>query len=249
MAPASQPKTNPRRNRVDDVHRALLRLIEGGELATGDRLPTEIELTKSFGVSRPVVREAIARLMANGHVQTERGKGSFVTDANGLEHLSLSPITSVEDLLAWQELRVAIEQEAARLAATRHTEHELRQLERLHAAMVEQPHRDGHIGGDDDYAFHMAIASAAHNRAIHDAQKVLGRHIKRWISAVLQLEPVDATQRQRHRLSEHEAIVSAIRNREPDRAAEAVRLHIENGRTRFLARITRIPNRAHGAAS
>jgi GntR family transcriptional repressor for pyruvate dehydrogenase complex len=225
-------------NRVDDVHRVLLNLIEGGELAVGKQLPTENALAQQHGVSRPVVREAIARLAANGQVRTERGKGSFVLGGHGLEQLRLAPITSIDDLLAWQELRVGIEQEAARLAATRRSQDDLAEIVRLHNEMVNDSESIGY-GGNADHAFHVAIAAAANNRAILDAQKALGRHIKGWISAVLHVEPSNTSKRRQYRLSEHEAIVSAIRDRNPDRAAQAIRSHIENGRTRFLAGLTR----------
>ena len=105
---------------------------------------------------------------------------------------------------------------------------------------MNRPEMDGY-GGEVDHAFHIAIAAAAHNPAILDAQIALGRHIKGWISAVLNMEPANHAKRQQYRLSEHEAIVDAISARNPERAAQATRSHIENGRTRFLARISRLP--------
>jgi GntR family transcriptional repressor for pyruvate dehydrogenase complex len=228
----------PSGNRVDEVHRALLHLMESGDLGVGDQLPTEKALAQKHGVSRPVVREAIARLAASGQLRTEHGKGSFVLGGHGLEQLRLVPITSIDDLLAWQELRLGIEQEAARLAATRHSHDDLAEIVRLHEVMVNDTQSDGY-GGDTDHAFHVAIAAAAHNRAILDAQKALGRHIKGWISAVLHVESSNIRKRQQYRISEHEAIVSAIRERNPERASQALRSHIENGRTRFLTRLSR----------
>lgn len=235
---SAMPKQTPSKNRVDDVHRAISHMIEIGEVNAGDQLPTENALAKKHGVSRPVVREAIARLAASGQVRTERGKGNFVLNAHGLEQLRLAPITSIDDLLAWQELRLGIEQEAARLAAIRHSEDDLAEIVRLHEDMVNNSESNGY-DGDADHAFHMAIAAATNNRAILDAQKALGRHIKGWISAVLHVEPSTTTKRQQYLFSEHEAIVSAIRERNPERAALALRCHIENGKTRFLARLSR----------
>lgn len=234
------PEPTPKKNRVDEVYHALSHLIDGGDLTAGDRLPTENALAKQHGVSRPVVREAIARLAAGGLVRTVRGKGTFVQPGQVMEQMKLAPITSIDDLLAWQELRVAIEQEAARLAATRRSEEDLNELVRLLGEMMNSPEMDGY-GGEADHAFHVAIAAAAHNPAILDAQIALGRHIKGWISAVLNVEPANHAKRQQYRLSEHEAIVDAISARNPERAAQAIRSHIENGRTRFLARISRLP--------
>lgn len=227
-------------NRVDAVYQSLCQLMDSGELGVGDRLPTENSLATQHGVSRPVVREAIARLAASGAVRTERGKGTFVEAGQVLRQMKLAPITSIDDLLAWQELRVAIEQEAARLAASRRSDVDMTELVRLLEKMRHEPEADGY-GGEVDHAFHIAIATAAHNPAILDAQMALGTHIKGWISAVLNMEPANHAKRQQYRLSEHEAILDAIRARDPERAAQAMRNHIENGRTRFLTRISRLP--------
>ncbi len=232
--------TAPKRNRVDAVYHALSLLIDSGDLTVGDRLPTENSLAQQHGVSRPVVREAISRLVASGVVRTERGKGTFVQPGQVLRQMKLAPITSIDDLLAWQELRVAIEQEAARLAASRRSEDDLSELTRLLEEMMSGPEMEG-FGGEVDHAFHIAIATAAHNPAILDAQMALGGHIKGWISAVLNMEPANHAKRQEYRLSEHEAILDAISARDPERAAQAMRSHIENGRTRFLTRISRLP--------
>lgn len=223
---------------MDEVHHALSELIQSGTLEVGGKLPTENALALEHGVSRPVVREAIARLAASGHIRTERGRGSFVTENQGLDRLELPPITSVNDLLDWQELRVGIEQEAARLAAMRHTQKEIDEVVRLHDMMV-RGMKPGTSLGDTDHAFHMAIAAASHNRAIVDAQRVLGRHIKGWISAIVHVEPNTSSKRNQYLLSEHHAILSAIKDRDPDRAAVAIRSHIESGRTRFLARLAK----------
>lgn len=103
------------------------------------------------------------------------------------------------------------------------------------------------FGGEVDLAFHVAIAAASHNPAILDAQKALGRHIKGWISAVVHMESANNAKRPQYQFSEHQMIVDAIRDRDPERAAQAVRSHIENGRVRFLARISRLPKESDGS--
>ncbi len=238
--PSKVSESGSGNNRVDAVYQSLRQLMDSGALGVGDRLPTENSLAAQHGVSRPVVREAIARLAASGVVRTERGKGTFVQPGPVLRQMKLAPITSIDDLLAWQELRVAIEQEAARLAASRRSEVDLDDLTRLLDEMRHEPETEGY-GGEVDHSFHIAIATAAHNPAILDAQMALGTHIKGWISAVLNMAPANHAKRQQYRLSEHEAILDAIRARDPERAAQAMRNHIENGRTRFLTRISRLP--------
>jgi len=233
-----EPHLDRRKNRVEDVQRVLLQQIESGELAIGDRLPTENALAKQNDVSRPVIREAIARLVANGLVRTERGKGSFVQPVQAMQSLTLAPIRSIDDLLGWQELRIAIEQEAGRLAATRRSAEDLEKIVEINDALVLL--EDGHsYGGELDNAFHVAIAAATHNQAILEAQKSLGNHTKQWISTVLHTAPDAGPDRNEYRLREHMAIIDSIARMDPDGTAQSIRRHIENGRTRFLARLSR----------
>src|SRR6185312_13387789 len=67
-------------NLAEKVLARLSAEIRGGKLAPGDRLPTEQELTSTMGVSRTVVREAVAALRADGLVVTRRGSGAYVAD-------------------------------------------------------------------------------------------------------------------------------------------------------------------------
>ena len=66
--------------------------IETGKLREGDQLPTEPQLEAAFGVSRTVVREAIADLRAAGFVRPVQGKGVFVSDPNAHARLTLTPV-------------------------------------------------------------------------------------------------------------------------------------------------------------
>ena len=97
--------------------------IETGKLRQGDQLPTEPQLEATFGVSRTVVREAIADLRAAGFVQPVQGKGVFVADPKTKTGLSLTPIEvkSIPETLELLEFRMAAEGEAAAIAAYRRT--------------------------------------------------------------------------------------------------------------------------------
>ena len=241
----------PARNRVDGVEAAITSLIEQGEFAADQRLPAENDLAQRFGVSRPVIREAIGRLAARGTIRTERGKGSFVQPPELFQRLTLNPITSIDDLLAFQELRIAIEQEAGSLAATRRSEQDLAKMIDLNARMS-AVNAERNYGGDLDAEFHVAIAAATHNSVLLDAQQALSNHTKQWISTVSHIVHDPETARSEYRLREHEAIIDAIRRMDADAAALAIRRHIENGRTRFLANLSKQSGRkqpASGSAS
>src|ERR1700754_3252474 len=107
------------------AERVMARLsadIRGGRLAPGARLPTEQELTSTMGVSRTVVREAVAALRADGLVVTRRGSGAYVADnPTGPFRLAAPQRGRIGDVLDVMELRLAVEVEAAGFAADRGT--------------------------------------------------------------------------------------------------------------------------------
>ena len=116
---------------------AVTERIQSGQYKRGDQLPTEKDLIEEFGVSRTVVREAIANLKASGLVSTHQGKGAFVLD-EGVRSFRISEdkLALAEDVLEALEVRIAIESEAAALAARRRTTGQL-------AAIVGRLRRDG----------------------------------------------------------------------------------------------------------
>ena len=110
-----------RRTTVDLVVDRIARVIKDQKLAAGSRLPGEHELVEQLQVSRPVLREALARLQSLGLVDIQPGRGTFVGDTNSLANcvrLLQSAVTiSPQELLSYAELRSAIEVQAARQAA------------------------------------------------------------------------------------------------------------------------------------
>ena len=132
--------------------------IETGTLRVGDQLPTEPQLEATFGVSRTVVREAIADLRSAGFVKPIQGKGVFVADPKAHSVLPLTPveIKSIPETLELLEFRMAAEGEAAAIAAYRRTaeqEAAIREANRRMAHLIET----GQQTVEADYAFHMAM--------------------------------------------------------------------------------------------
>jgi GntR family transcriptional repressor for pyruvate dehydrogenase complex len=228
---------SPGRNRAESVHRYLLDAIHSGRFGAGDQLPTELTLAATLGVSRPVIREAISKLAADGIVRAEQGRGTFVSDLPATRRLNLSPIENVDDLIAWQDLRVAVEQESARLAAIRHGPKDLENIVRVHERLMETA-QFGERDFDVDFEFHLAIAHATHNPVLVNAQQSLGEHIRNWMKMMLKATRQSSSERNVFRNREHQAIIDAISRTDPDAAAMAARRHIENGRTRLLTEIS-----------
>lgn len=234
----------PRRSLTAMTSEAIAEQIRSGRYKRGDQLPTEKDMIGEFGVSRTVVREAIANLKASGLVVTRQGKGAFVVDP-GLRSFSISEdqLGLAEDLLEALEVRIAVESEAAALAARRRTSEQLAGIQTARAAMDAALQR-----GEDtvalDLAFHRAIADASGNRHFVGLFNYLGevlmtRSRLSVSGAQLSSNPYDAeTLRQfQARISaDHRQIVEAIDAGDGEGARESMRRHLGGSRDRLAQR-------------
>jgi GntR family transcriptional regulator, transcriptional repressor for pyruvate dehydrogenase complex len=160
-----------RRTAVDEVRSQLVTLIELGHLQVNDRLPAEAELSRRFGVSRQIVREALGRLQALGLTESRPGSGTFV--ASNVTRLLVSVGQhSASDL---NEVRRCLEVPAARLAAIRRTSKDLEELTLCLERHERATTAEETVRRDSD--FHCAVARATGNmlfrRLIDDFQEIL----------------------------------------------------------------------------
>lgn len=224
----------PARNRTDEVVERIASEIESGRLAPGDRLPTEQEMMAAFGVSRTVVREAVSALRAEGLVTTRQGAGAFVGDRS-LRPFRISPdgLQSIEDVLKVMELRLAVEVEAAVLAAERAKPEEIAAIEaaldRIDAAI-----RRGEGAVDEDFAFHRAIAAATGNAHFVRFLEFLGRFVIPRQNIRLELATGAEQRAYLARVQrEHRRMFSAISARDPVDARRAMRDHLCRSLVRY----------------
>lgn len=227
------PMSRGRQRLAQQVIDELRHQIETGKLKEGDQLPTEPQLEASFGVSRTVVREAIADLRAAGFVRPVQGKGVFVSDPNVTQRLALTPveIKSIPETLELLEFRLATESEAAAIAAYRRTaeqEASISAANRKMAQLIEA----GKPTVEADFEFHMAIAAATNNRFYLDVMRQFGsRAIPRSQFPTLP----DATNKTYllgvH--AEHGDIIAAIADQDPEAARQAMRKHILGSQRRY----------------
>lgn len=211
--------------------------IEAGHLRVGDQLPTEPQLEAAFGVSRTVIREAIADLRAAGLVKPMQGKGVFVAEITERSGLALTPIEirTIPETLELLEFRMATEGEAAAIAAYRRTaeqEAAIAAANRKMAILIEQ----GLPTVEADYEFHMAVATATNNRFYVDVLRHFGaRTIPRGQFPTLPEANDRAYLEKVH--AEHVEILAAIADQDPERARLAMRGHLmaSQRRYRFLA--------------
>jgi GntR family transcriptional repressor for pyruvate dehydrogenase complex len=234
-----QPLAVPRRLAEELVARLTADILSG-KLAPGARLPTEQEMIAAMGVSRTVVREAVAALKAERLVVTRQGVGAFVAEKVRrpfrIEFDERSPIRDVLDVM---ELRTGMEIEAAGLAAERATPAQTRKIAECFEA-IERAIRKGESGVDEDFAFHCAIAEATGNPQFKRFLEYLGRFIipretiRGGPDAKRQRTYADTFQR------EHRQILQAIRGGAVTQARAAMRRHLMNSRRRYQKLATKL---------
>jgi len=203
-------------------------------VADGARLPPEADFAEMFGLSRASIREALARLRAEGVVRSRKGSGTYAMRSGGApEMVRLSAISSVRELAQWHEVRLALESEVAALAADRRTEEDLARLVAAQEALLASLLTGR--GEREDVAFHAALAVCAHNPKLSDALGRLTSHIFSWGNLSAQRSVLTMAERRELIALEHGAIVAAVAARDGDRARAEMRRHLLAGRTRVLS--------------
>ena len=220
---------------VVQVAETLRRAIVGGQYKPGDKLPSEARLTEAHGVSRTVVREAIAALRSDGLVEPKRGAGVFVLEPVAspvlpFQNINPARISSIIEVL---ELRAAVEVEAAGLAATRRSPAQEEAILDRHRA-VGACIAEGASTSAADFALHKAIAEATNNPRFIEFMELMGQHaIPRAALAETNGDASSAYLGQLH--EEHGRIASAISNGDVEGAREAMRTHLQGSQRRYRA--------------
>ena len=226
---------SPPRNLTAEVIGRLSAEIAGGQLQPGARLPTEQAMMAAMGVSRTVVREAVAALRAEGLVVTRQGVGAFVAADGKRRPFRLDPdgLRSIAEVLDVMELRRAVEIDAAGLAAERGTAEQIAAIDAALAAMDRAIGR-GEPAIDEDRHFHRAIAEATGNPHYARFLEFLGHFaIPRRAVANAPWRTEGARPYLDLFQKEHRAIFEAIGQRAPDAARDAMRRHLTNGLKRY----------------
>ena len=206
------------------VHRQLFDKIRFGTYALGQRLPSEHALCEEHGVSRPIVRAALAKLRDSGLIVSRQGAGSFVCSWIPTGHDGYGPLTSVEDMASYFGFRRMIESSTVRLAAQNATPDDVGRLCAIVDEMVALLVRgDSAVGADLE--FHLAVAETSGNRFLAETMELLRPHwtlVGNFFNGLGLMR-----ERTGKRLAaEHMAIVDAISKRDPIAAAAAMVTHI-----------------------
>jgi GntR family transcriptional repressor for pyruvate dehydrogenase complex len=215
----------PRQTTADLVVERLATAIQERKFAAGERLPGEHELVEQLKVSRPVLREALARLQSMGLIDIQRGRGTFVGNATSLANcvrLLRSAVTiSPQELRSYAELRSAIEVQAARQAAERATDADVVELSALLKRLDddELPYPEAL---ELDFHFHRKLIDIAGNPVMQNLMEVIYEFV---LTQMARTTPSPKDNALGRRL--HKAIVKAIRERDTDAAAAAMQQHMQ----------------------
>lgn len=227
------PRIERQNHLPTQVANLITQEISAGRLKPGDQLPTEQALTESFGVSRNVVREAIARLRSEGVVESRQGIGAFLLRTQPATTLRFEA-ESLKDLEEFRhvfELRAILEIRAAGLAAERRQAQAMKDLKTALGRMRgSQKWAQG--GVDADLDFHRAVARATGNPYLVKVSSFITEQMRESIAKTRErlkseAEIVDVT------IAEHVVIYEAIRDGSPAAARRAMSRHINNAAARL----------------
>jgi DNA-binding FadR family transcriptional regulator len=232
---SAQPALDGRRSKrparlASVVVEELAERIVSGALPAGAVLPNEPALVEEFGFSRTVVREALKLLEERGLVRVEQGRGTSVQPRdswNLLDPVVLRlALARDQELVLFDDLiavRLLLEREMARAAATRLTDEELANL----AAIVE--HMAGATGDYEsfrnwDLAFHAAVMTASGS----EIGRTVVRTIHRYAGQAQRLSAPGNPSSLERTVAEHRDILEALMARDGELAAARTAVHIDS---------------------
>jgi DNA-binding FadR family transcriptional regulator len=212
------------RRKPERVLDRLGHAIVAGHYAAGAKLPTEDDLARKLGVSRPSLREGLKALARKGLIESRTRRGTIalgrerwdVLDSDVLRWTAASPPDHAF-LLSLIELRAIMEPAAARLAASRATPEQILDIERAFQGMVDSLPQDVDACHQHDLAFHRSIFAACGNVILQRFYDAISALLLTLFRASTQ-----ARESYENSLAEHGAVAIAIRRRQPDEAEKAM---------------------------
>ena len=235
--PAAPTDSEPGQNQRlgDRLYGLILNQILSGELRVGDRLPSEHEISRQYEMSRPVVREALLRLRFDGLIVARQGMGTFVTHQPEIRIKTFDDAGNVGFYLRAQELRQAIEGDAARLAALRRSRAQLKAIEAAHHAFNALVQKTGPTA-EADLAFHLSIAEASGNELYVSVLESILEPVQGFMRLTLNLTRTGTQQRALTVMAEHEAIVQSVRAQDSEQARISMLFHLSQARGRLVGK-------------
>lgn len=214
-----------RQNLNEQIADVIQEMITTQRIQVGERLPPERELSQLLDVNRSTIREAIGLLQERGLVQMKAGSGTYVihmppdTVGQAIKRFFVSRNCSQSDFMA---VRLVLEPEIAALAASKATAEDLTRLaDALGRMETAWPSEDDDAYTSADVDFHYSLAVASHNDLFIAISSGIGALMKLWIDTTFRLAKHEDS------FWLHREVYRSVLDRDPGRAREAMRAHLE----------------------
>ena len=215
--------TNEKQDAQKGIITQLRNLIEYKNLEPGDKLPSERMLSEKLGVSRSNIREAIQKLELYGILNSKPQSGTFIADIGCIAMSGM-----IEDILRLEEpdfkslveTRILLELKTVRLAATRRTDEDLKNLEDTLEAYKTKV-MNGEDAVQEDLLFHLAIAKASKNATMNTFMLIITPEI---ITNFEKYHVCDSNLSMKG-IKEHQDIFEAIKDQDPQRGKDMMKIH------------------------
>jgi GntR family transcriptional repressor for pyruvate dehydrogenase complex len=207
------------------VFETLYEMIVSGQFKRGQKLPSQEELARQFGVSRNTLREAMNKLYAMGLLSSHQGIGTVVESPNPEGYLSALSGQFLLDTLSVREFveaRICIERTSVRLAVTRAGKHDIERLSGiLDSQKLAFENNDGEEFTRQDAAFHMGLTQLSGNRVLMKFLQTIQDMLYRFIGEVVQLPGAISDAMRFHR-----RVTDAIAAKDADLAEREIVEHL-----------------------
>lgn len=225
----------------DEVAQSIMAAISDGSLKAGDRLPSEAEMSENFGVARTVIREAISLLKFDGMVDSKRGVGAFVADRKERTSFRISPacFEKRREIVKLLQLRTSVQSGAAALAAELRSDAQLEiiegALQTLLAANKKGPDHAVEERVDAELRLYRLITEASDNEYFCDVINMIETNIQNHLRSAF-LKNAAAVEFEPSVISEHTAVVAAVRSQDSEAARVATRTRFGTAAASLAAR-------------
>lgn len=208
-----------------EIAATMRREIEGGAYRKHERLPASRTLADTYGVARNTLRDALAKLEAEGLLETRAGSGTYITYADQEKTPSAIEEASPLELI---DARFALEPHVCRLCVLHGRREDFDALEDL-CTRMENAANDPQVFAEADTQFHKTLVQSTRNSLlIWIIEQIYAvRTLDDWTRMrQLTLDPQIIKQYNK----QHRQILNSIRAREPERAANFMKEHLETAR-------------------
>jgi DNA-binding FadR family transcriptional regulator len=217
----------------EQIYDLIYQRIATGQYAEGGRLSSESEFAQEFQASRPTVREALIALREDGVISSRHRVGYFVLGTGDQNHLRFLPLGSLADVQRCFLFRISLEGEAAFYAACNRTDEDIASIEKAASELsdlvdAKKPSVDA------DYAFHLAVIEASHNRFFGSTIRSLINHVRTGMSLCRRLSLEQPELHLDQMKEEHQRVVDAVIAKDGTAARQAIRYHLDASRQRVF---------------